>query len=127
MSLSIKPFKIHNNEFLRSINQPITQSLRPSLTSSYIMIYLNSPDIISGDFLKKLWNYCEIVICADGGANRLHEQTIGFENKELYIPNYITGDLDSLKPDIHEYYRYISKFVNFKLFIFIFLDQKGQK
>lgn len=38
------------------------------------------------------------LICADGGANRLYEY------KKEIIPKCIIGDLDSLKPEIQDYY-----------------------
>ncbi|CAD8088566.1 unnamed protein product [Paramecium primaurelia] len=39
------------------------------------------------------------LICADGGANRLYEY------KKEIIPKCIIGDLDSLKPEIQDYYQ----------------------
>ncbi|CAD8162986.1 unnamed protein product [Paramecium octaurelia] len=45
------------------------------------------------------YNQNVFLICADGGANRLYEY------KKEIIPKCIIGDLDSLKPEIQQYYQ----------------------
>lgn len=55
----------------------------------------------------RIWNQSSIRICADGGANRIYDN---FEinirdHGHLKLPNYIVGDLDSLRKDVLEYYR----------------------
>ncbi|MCF7861007.1 thiamine diphosphokinase [Candidatus Woesearchaeota archaeon] len=40
----------------------------------------------------------DILICADGGANHAHKMRI--------VPQYIIGDLDSIKSDVLEYYKH---------------------
>jgi thiamine pyrophosphokinase len=42
-------------------------------------------------------------VCADGGANRLHDE-IPHSNGAL-VPDAIVGDLDSLRPELREKYR----------------------
>lgn len=81
------------------------------------MIVLNTPiqshnpsnSSLPGVF-NVLWNQSTYRICADGGANRLYEATV--RNKESceevttsrFLPDLITGDLDSLYPHVREYY-----------------------
>ena len=56
-----------------------------------------------------LWTSFELVVCADGGANRLYDwfgsspDSDGF-NRIDYIPSKIIGDLDSLRGDVRDYY-----------------------
>jgi thiamine pyrophosphokinase len=67
-----------------------------------VLIILNTP--ISRPppiWFSKLWDISHIHICADGGANRLYEST---QPSLDYIPDRIRGDLDSLLPNVREYY-----------------------
>lgn len=50
-------------------------------------------------------------ICADGGANRLYDYCALWEAdlspsqaRSMYTPDIIKGDLDSLRPDVKNYY-----------------------
>lgn len=59
--------------------------------------------------LKVLWESSTYRICADGGANRLYEATvanwsISTREKTRFLPDLITGDLDSLLPHVREFY-----------------------
>lgn len=87
--------KAHLNEFLHL----------PLVAHKYFyhMVLLNS-DTLSIPQVKKLWNLCDLKICADGGANRLFNG-INEQERNKFIPNFITGDLDSVKKDVSEYYR----------------------
>lgn len=70
--------------------------------------------------MKKLWHQFGCVILADGAANRLFDNDVSegddesaaTENTEdpqhLFIPNAIIGDLDSIRDDVREYYRFLN-------------------
>ena len=64
------------------------------------------------DVLRVLWESTTYHVCADGGANRLYDATtistlISSSNEnsiDKFIPDMITGDLDSIRPDVRAYY-----------------------
>jgi thiamine pyrophosphokinase len=78
----------------------------------------NNPDKGEGSYalpgvLSALWKSSSYRICADGGANRLYKATVASHatsdnqptvSGRSYLPNLITGDLDSLLPHVQEYY-----------------------
>ncbi|KAI0734209.1 thiamine pyrophosphokinase [Fomitopsis betulina] len=68
----------------------------------HALIVLNQP--FSFPLLRTLWQACSWRCCADGGGNRLHDLLQGSGERELYRPNLIKGDLDSLRDDVREYY-----------------------
>ncbi|ORX64706.1 Thiamin pyrophosphokinase [Anaeromyces robustus] len=57
------------------------------------------------DFLDRLWKKAKVKLCVDGGTNRLYNHfNNNPEDREKYIPDYICGDLDSIEPEIMNYY-----------------------
>lgn len=86
----------------------------PPLTPSALII-LNTPIQSTGcsndgklsGVLGMLWEVSTYRTCADGGANRLYDATVTLgseDGKNNYLPNLITGDLDSLRRDVRQYY-----------------------
>lgn len=65
------------------------------------LIVLNRP-ITNVDIFEKAWAACEIKVFADGGANRVYDKFV--DSREKYLPDYVTGDFDSLRDDVREYY-----------------------
>lgn len=61
------------------------------------LIILNS-NSFSAALLDALWLSTRVRICADGGANRL------FDLQQNLVPDSIVGDLDSIRPDVREFY-----------------------
>jgi thiamine pyrophosphokinase len=41
-----------------------------------------------------------VFVCGDGGANRLYDSLLDEKERNLVKPNYIIGDLDSIRPDV---------------------------
>jgi thiamine pyrophosphokinase len=69
-------------------------------------IILNTP--IRKDLLINKFNRSsdsEILICTDGGVNRLHALFKDNEEREKYTPNFIIGDFDSAKGQNLDYYQ----------------------
>lgn len=62
----------------------------------------------SKGLLRHLWARSALRVCADGGANRLHDSFDSAgdasEERARYVPDVIVGDLDSLRPDVARYY-----------------------
>lgn len=69
--------------------------------------------------LIRLWKISKVKFCVDGGSNRLYEWRFNYNKKnnnnnnddQIYIPNYICGDLDSIEDHVFNYYQ--SKGVKF--------------
>ena len=81
------------------------------------MIILNTPipsiddSNTATNVFQILWNSSSFHVCADGGANRLYDATRTSTTTstttavdDLYLPDLITGDLDSLRTDVRTYY-----------------------
>ncbi|KAK9466105.1 thiamine pyrophosphokinase [Lipomyces arxii] len=68
----------------------------------YALIILNQP-IGDIDMLDRVWKNAAVVACADGGANRLYS-ALDEMSRVKYLPDFIAGDLDSLKVDVRTYY-----------------------
>jgi thiamine pyrophosphokinase len=75
---------------------------------NYGIIILNySLDSLRNLLKKELWEKAMIRGCADGGSNML--KIYSDEINENLIPDYISGDFDSINPKTYEYYKTITK------------------
>lgn len=83
----IEPFSIFTNESIHK--------------NSCLLILNTTIDYLD---LPELWRNTEFHICADGGANRLYDYFSQNEERLKYIPQFITGDCDSLRDDVSNYY-----------------------
>ncbi|XP_077226368.1 thiamine pyrophosphokinase 1-like [Tasmannia lanceolata] len=78
----------------------------PSLTYALVVLNQRLPR-----FTPLLWERAQLRLCADGGANRLydeipellsHEDPLDLRNR--YRPDAIKGDMDSIRPEVQEFY-----------------------
>lgn len=83
--------------------------LPTSQSTQSCLIILNTPiSNLNPDHFLKLWSQSHLKICADGGANRLFDFASETHSTELW-PDYIKGDLDSIREDVRSYYSDPSK------------------
>ena len=85
------------NNNTNSISSPSNHTASPQ-HEPYGLIILNQDIDILPELFRKLWEKCHVRICADGGGNRLYE----FDRS--YVPDYIIGDFDSLRPEVAQHY-----------------------
>ncbi|XP_034944900.1 thiamin pyrophosphokinase 1 [Chelonus insularis] len=77
-----------------------------SVDHKYAVIILNQPIRLHESFILPLWREAQIKITVDGGTNRWMEYLGPLSNKIYdgkcpdYAPDMVTGDLDSILPEI---------------------------
>ena len=86
---------------------------------SCALVVLNQPIFMPITQFKHLWSSASFIVCADGGANQLFAYLKSQQQQQqerqlstvvspplvdLYLPNLITGDLDSLDESIASFY-----------------------
>ena len=81
------------------LNRPIPTLYKEEIKSNEKMNESNK------SLFEYLWEKSSLRICADGGANRLYRATSQNEQKSNYLPDFIVGDLDSIKDNVRDYYQ----------------------
>ncbi|KAG5191798.1 thiamine pyrophosphokinase [Tribonema minus] len=88
----------------RSIIAPPSESGHPGQPTAIIVLNNVGEDSGSSLFLRSAWHSASLRLCADGGANSLYD-SLGEQNRSLFLPDMVVGDLDSLRPEVADYYR----------------------
>jgi thiamine pyrophosphokinase len=77
-----------------------------NISLNYGIIILNySLDSLRNLLTKEIWDKANIRGCADGGSNML--KIYSDETNENFLPNYISGDFDSINEKTSKYYKSI--------------------
>ncbi|SCU83221.1 LAFA_0D02388g1_1 [Lachancea sp. 'fantastica'] len=83
-------------------NLDLNELLTPDHDDSAMLILNQKIDI--GKLFEKLWANYQVRICADGGANRLYEYFSHDIERTKFLPDYIVGDLDSVRNEVLNFY-----------------------
>ncbi|KAK1669473.1 hypothetical protein QYE76_057632 [Lolium multiflorum] len=97
------PTMTHSSSFLLPSPPP-----PPADAVSYAVVVLNQR---LPRFAPLVWTRARLRVCADGGANRVFDGMPDLlpgqdpdEIRERYKPDAIKGDMDSIRPEVKEYY-----------------------
>jgi thiamine pyrophosphokinase len=72
---------------------------------SHAIVILNQPLNLPFSVYQNLWSNSRYNIAADGGANRVYTLNESNASKEELPLTTVIGDLDSLLPEAHSYWR----------------------
>ncbi|PUZ66328.1 hypothetical protein GQ55_3G299000 [Panicum hallii var. hallii] len=106
-----RPTMRHSSAFLLPPPSPSSSPAPgggPADAATVALVVLNQP---LPRFAPLLWSRAALRVCADGGANRVFDgmpellqgQDAG-EVRARYKPDVIKGDMDSVRPEVKEYY-----------------------
>lgn len=78
------------------------QCLQTDSDCSFALVMLNQQTPCCKKFLKCLWKKASFKMTVDGGTNHLYNTFVN--DRELYVPDLITGDFDSIRCKVKKYY-----------------------
>jgi len=90
------PARHHSTRFLTGAT--------PALRLALLVLNVDCESLYTDSVLSRLWQDAAVRLCADGAANRLYDSLPEAERGRM-LPDQIRGDLDSLRPDVAEFYR----------------------
>ncbi|XP_069138401.1 thiamine pyrophosphokinase 1-like isoform X1 [Argopecten irradians] len=67
------------------------------------LMILNNAQDIDVTFMKKMWAKANFKVTVDGGTNVLYDSVMA--ERDLYIPDLISGDFDSIKAEVAQFYK----------------------
>ncbi|OBA21675.1 Thiamin pyrophosphokinase [Metschnikowia bicuspidata var. bicuspidata NRRL YB-4993] len=104
MSVTERPadFHVHRPAGPHTHLEPFAAFERQKGPGTSALVVLNTP--LHRVDVRALWAHSPVHVCADGGANRLYEYFADAAERARFVPTYITGDCDSLRPDVRAYY-----------------------
>ncbi|XP_044743150.1 thiamin pyrophosphokinase 1 isoform X2 [Chrysoperla carnea] len=79
-----------------------TNILEISDTFRYAIVILNTPILLNENYLKQLWEKAQLRVTVDGGTDRWlnwAKQHAYFIKDKPPIPDYVTGDFDSIRAE----------------------------
>ncbi|KAF9084556.1 cAMP-dependent protein kinase subunit [Mortierella sp. GBA35] len=85
--------------------QEYQQKYATGTDGKFALIILNQPILIHRTLFENVWHNATYRFCADGGANRLYDLLETDEERAKFLPDYVRGDLDSLRDSVKEYYQ----------------------
>ena len=87
------------------LNPLISDSNNNNSSKTMALVILNQPlNNDNSKYLIRLWNRCCLRICVDGGTNQLYDWSLKHNKLDEMVPNYICGDLDSLRTNVRDFY-----------------------
>ena len=69
-----------------------------------LLVDSNRKETAVSHMLTAVWADAAVVVVADGAANHLYDSALNDELRRKRLPHIITGDLDSIRPDVLKYY-----------------------
>lgn len=83
-------------------------SLSKLFSPRFAALILNRPvPESSQERLVRLWDLAEVRLAVDGGANHWYDIAVRKKESLVHpIPDMVTGDFDSIRPEVLNFYRF---------------------